>query len=67
MIFLIKKPPHPLPPARVKNSNKSLTHNTKNNKKGEKTHATLPLLGVKKCDKRIYYKKKTHAPFPLQE
>jgi hypothetical protein len=32
----MKKIPHPLPPARVKNGNKSLTHNTKNNKKGEK-------------------------------
>jgi hypothetical protein len=36
IIKIKKNPPHPLSPARVKNNNKSLTHNTKNNKKGEK-------------------------------
>jgi hypothetical protein len=39
----MKKNPHPLRQARIKKGNKSLTHNTKNNKKGKKkTHATLP-------------------------
>ncbi len=32
----MKNKPTPPSPARVKNGNKSLTHNTKNNKKGEK-------------------------------
>jgi len=36
IIKKLKKTHTPFPRARVKNNNKSLTHNTKNNKKGEK-------------------------------
>jgi len=38
----MKKNPYPLPPARIKKGNKSLTHNTKKYKKEKKNHATLP-------------------------
>jgi hypothetical protein len=48
----MKKTHTPLPLARIKNNNKSLTHNTKKTKRGKnKTHATLPLSGGN--DKRL--------------
>ncbi len=51
----MKKNPQPLPPARVKNGNKGLTHNTKNYKKEKKKKPMppCPLREVKKYDKRI--------------
>jgi len=48
----VKKNPHPLPPARIKNGNK-LTHNTKNYKKEKKKKPMppCPLREVKNMTK----------------